>query len=63
MVVVFEGNKEREKALKRRITLLKKHEKEIRKERPLLESQLRTLVFQKYTRLGEKISLKIEKEL
>ena len=63
MGAVLKGVNGREKALKRRISLLRKREKEIREKRHRLESQLRTLVYQKYTRLGEKISFKIEKEL
>jgi len=62
MGVVLKGDRWKEKALKRRIALLKKREKEIREERHRLESEVRTLIFHRYTRLGDKIGSKIEKE-
>jgi hypothetical protein len=61
MGVVLKGDTRRENALKRRIILLKKREKEIRKERHRLEAEGRTLIFQRYTRIGNKISRKMEK--
>ena len=62
MGVVLKEDTQREKALKRKIALLKKHEKEIREERHRLESELRTLVFRRYTEMGNRISSKIEKK-
>jgi hypothetical protein len=61
MGVVQKGDTRREKALKRRISQLRKREKEIREERHRLESEVRTLIVQRYTRLGNKIGSKIEK--
>jgi hypothetical protein len=60
---VLTGDTRREKALKRRIILLKKREKEIREERHRLEAEVRTLIFQRYTRIGNKISRKMEKKV
>jgi hypothetical protein len=45
MGVVLKGDTRRENALKRRIILLKKREKEIREERHRLEAEGRTLIF------------------
>ncbi len=59
MGVVLEGDTQREKVLKHRISQLKKREKQLRDERHRLESELREAVFNKYSRLGEKINLKI----
>lgn len=59
MGVLLEGDTRREKALKHRIFQLKKKEKQLREERHKLESELREIVFNKYARLGEKISSKI----
>lgn len=59
MGVVLEGDTQREKALKHRISQLKKREKMLREERHRLESELREMVFNKYARLGEQISSKI----
>ena len=61
MGVVLKGDKRREIALKRRISKLRKREKEIRDERHRLESELRALILQRYVHLGNQISLKIEK--
>ena len=63
MGVVLKGDTRREKALKRRILLLRKREKEIREERHRLESELRTRIFQRYVRLGDKIGSKIGKKV
>ena len=61
MGIVLKGDTRKEKALKRRIMLLKKHEKEIREERHRLEAEVRTLIFQRYTRMGKKIVEKWKK--
>ncbi len=60
MGVVLEGDTQREKALKYRISQLKKREKQLREERHRLESELRETVFNKYARLGENISSKLK---
>ena len=62
MGIVLKGDTRREKALKRRIILLKKREKEIREERHRLEAEGGTLIFQRYIRIGNKISRKMEKK-
>jgi hypothetical protein len=47
-----------EKAIQKKIKLLKAREKRIREERHKLESELRSLIFKRYLDLSEKIELK-----
>ena len=61
MRVVLKGDTRREMALKRRISQLRKREKEIREKRHRLESEHRTIIFHRYVSLGDKISLKLKK--
>lgn len=60
MGLIVKGDTRKEKTLKHRISLLKKKEKEIREERHRLESELRNLICQKYTRMGKKLGSKIQ---